>query len=212
MLSQNAPATRDFQLISGSLALDFVNTVGNRLSERRDYFQEAADVNRWARLAGLLKHEEVAAVTTRQLESLRSLREYLYHLFCRLISGGILSVQHVVRLNQMTGRAFSCRQLCIRQGQASWSWRASADRLIGIRGPILLSASELLASDDIHHLRQCADKACGWLFLDRSQGGKRVWCSMADCGNRAKAQRHYQRSAHNGGASNPRTRAASRSR
>ncbi|TAL94280.1 MAG: hypothetical protein EPN73_18145 [Paraburkholderia sp.] len=36
---------------------------------------------------------------------------------------------------------------------------------------------------------ECA--ACSWLFLDLSRSRSRRWCSMATCGNRAKAQRHY---------------------
>jgi predicted RNA-binding Zn ribbon-like protein len=43
-------------------------------------------------------------------------------------------------------------------------------------------------------MRQCADaKGCGWLFLDESRAGTRRWCSMGECGNRAKAHRHYLR-------------------
>ena len=34
---------------------------------------------------------------------------------------------------------------------------------------------------------------CGWLFIDRSKNKSRTWCDMAVCGNRAKANRHYQR-------------------
>lgn len=34
-------------------------------------------------------------------------------------------------------------------------------------------------------LRRCA--ACDTPFLDRSRGGRRRWCSMQRCGNRAKA-------------------------
>jgi predicted RNA-binding Zn ribbon-like protein len=40
-------------------------------------------------------------------------------------------------------------------------------------------------------IEQCEGDVCGWLFLDRSPAGRRRWCSMRDCGNRAKARRHY---------------------
>ena len=43
-------------------------------------------------------------------------------------------------------------------------------------------------------VRRCANPECGWLFLDDSRAGKRRWCSMLACGNRAKARRHYHRS------------------
>jgi predicted RNA-binding Zn ribbon-like protein len=38
---------------------------------------------------------------------------------------------------------------------------------------------------------RCAGHGCGWLFADPR--GRRRWCSMAVCGNRAKVRRHAQR-------------------
>ncbi|WP_327280958.1 MULTISPECIES: CGNR zinc finger domain-containing protein [unclassified Streptomyces] len=42
-------------------------------------------------------------------------------------------------------------------------------------------------------LRKCANPPCPLHFLDTSRKGERRWCSMAVCGNRAKAQRHRTR-------------------
>ncbi|MET9429483.1 MULTISPECIES: CGNR zinc finger domain-containing protein [unclassified Streptomyces] len=42
-------------------------------------------------------------------------------------------------------------------------------------------------------IRACAHKACVLHFFDTSRNGTRRWCSMAVCGNRAKASRHYAR-------------------
>ena len=58
---------------------------------------------------------------------------------------------------------------------------------------VALSARELLLALPGGRLRVCAGDECGWLFLDSSKAGRRRWCSMADCGNRAKARRHYAR-------------------
>lgn len=43
-------------------------------------------------------------------------------------------------------------------------------------------------------IRGCAHEACVLHFFDTSRNGTRRWCSMAACGNRAKASRHYARS------------------
>jgi predicted RNA-binding Zn ribbon-like protein len=40
-------------------------------------------------------------------------------------------------------------------------------------------------------IRRCANSACVLLFLDTSKGGRRRWCDMSTCGNRAKAATHY---------------------
>ncbi|MCZ2523227.1 MULTISPECIES: CGNR zinc finger domain-containing protein [Streptomyces] len=58
-----------------------------------------------------------------------------------------------------------------------------------------------LAADDYLHLlrtapdriRACANDDCILHFYDVSKNGTRRWCSMAGCGNRAKASRHYAR-------------------
>ncbi|MFF5971949.1 CGNR zinc finger domain-containing protein [Streptomyces sp. NPDC012769] len=46
-------------------------------------------------------------------------------------------------------------------------------------------------------IRACAHEACILHFFDTSRNGTRRWCSMAACGNRAKASRHYARTKDN---------------
>ena len=57
----------------------------------------------------------------------------------------------------------------------------------------LVSAIELVR-DRANRVRSCEHPKCVLWFVDTSKGGRRRWCSMDTCGNRAKAQRHYQRS------------------
>ncbi|MFI2432219.1 CGNR zinc finger domain-containing protein [Streptomyces sp. NPDC018693] len=63
-------------------------------------------------------------------------------------------------------------------------------------GPAWLAARNYLelltAAPD--RIRKCAHEACVLHFFDTSRNGTRRWCSMAACGNRAKASRHYARS------------------
>lgn len=42
-------------------------------------------------------------------------------------------------------------------------------------------------------LRPCANTECRLFLIDRSKPNTARWCSMAICGNRMKARRHYQR-------------------
>ncbi|MFI0485043.1 CGNR zinc finger domain-containing protein [Actinomadura sp. 9N215] len=42
-------------------------------------------------------------------------------------------------------------------------------------------------------LRPCANDECQLFLLDRSRANRARWCSMAGCGNREKARRHYNR-------------------
>ncbi len=49
---------------------------------------------------------------------------------------------------------------------------------------------EALATGDTDRFRICANDACRWVFEDTSRAGRRRWCDMASCGNRAKVQRY----------------------
>ncbi|MEU0100835.1 CGNR zinc finger domain-containing protein [Streptomyces sp. NPDC006267] len=50
-----------------------------------------------------------------------------------------------------------------------------------------------LIADRPDRIRPCANHACVLHFYDVSKNGTRRWCSMAGCGNRAKARRHHAR-------------------
>ncbi|MEV6367131.1 CGNR zinc finger domain-containing protein [Micromonospora musae] len=43
-------------------------------------------------------------------------------------------------------------------------------------------------------LRPCANPECRRFLIDHSKPNSARWCSMAICGNRMKARRHYERS------------------
>jgi predicted RNA-binding Zn ribbon-like protein len=71
-----------------------------------------------------------------------------------------------------------------------------------LRAPLWRVASsmeDLLTTDELARVRRCGaweradDGRCAWLFLDETRNHSRRWCSMAVCGNRMKARRHYQR-------------------
>jgi predicted RNA-binding Zn ribbon-like protein len=66
------------------------------------------------------------------------------------------------------------------------------------RGTSPAAARALLAWDALRiaspgRLRPCANDECRLFLIDRSKPNTARWCSMAICGNRMKARRHYQR-------------------
>jgi len=71
-------------------------------------------------------------------------------------------------------------------------WSIAVD--VGLERPVLelaREAADLLARTDLRHVKACPGTHCGWLFVDPS--GRRRWCTMEVCGNRAKARRHAER-------------------
>jgi predicted RNA-binding Zn ribbon-like protein len=187
------PSTQDFQFIAGNLALDFINTVGNRLGAARDYLTGVNELNRWTRLAALLPKGSALRLPSREMGTVRRTREELYRLFQPLALGLPISPGALARINRRFGSIAHKRQLRLSKDGISWFWDTPFDDPDYILGPLLLSATSLLANRPSARIRQCQGDTCGWLFLDRSPSGHRRWCSMSDCGNRAKASRHYWR-------------------
>ncbi|WP_233196275.1 CGNR zinc finger domain-containing protein [Trinickia soli] len=80
--------------------------------------------------------------------------------------------------------------LCV-EGRAAVRWTVRPEKAGSslIKDRLAIAANELLSQPILSNVRECS--ACSWLFLDLSRSRSRRWCSMATCGNRAKAQRHY---------------------
>ena len=74
------------------------------------------------------------------------------------------------------------------------SWETPDQLLV----PPAEAAARLLATGDRALVRPCQGPACTLWFYDRTRSHRRRWCSMATCGNRAKARNHRQRD-HQGG-------------
>ena len=57
------------------------------------------------------------------------------------------------------------------------------------------AAADLICNYDFRLIRSCEGSACCLMFLDRTKVHARRWCSMAVCGNRAKAEAYRARTA-----------------
>jgi hypothetical protein len=49
-------------------------------------------------------------------------------------------------------------------------------------------------------VKVCSAEDCRWAFYDASRNHSRTWCSMSDCGNKAKARAFRARQSPNAGA------------
>lgn len=75
-------------------------------------------------------------------------------------------------------------------GELHWRLEAPADRMVAVRAVLAWGALEQTRPG---RLRPCGNPECRLFLIDRSHGNRTQWCSMAVCGNRMKARRHYQR-------------------
>lgn len=60
-------------------------------------------------------------------------------------------------------------------------------------GTIAAAVARLAISGDWERVKICPADDCRWAFYDASRNRSRQWCSMAVCGNRAKARAHRER-------------------
>ncbi|HEY0500334.1 MAG TPA: CGNR zinc finger domain-containing protein [Kutzneria sp.] len=73
----------------------------------------------------------------------------------------------------------------------AWAPDLPAGRTAAARAVL---AWDKLRTDSPGRLRPCANPECRLFLIDHSKPNSARWCSMAVCGNRMKARRHYQRS------------------
>ena len=68
-----------------------------------------------------------------------------------------------------------------------------AARLVAddVVGELLAIVARAQADGTWQRMKACP--ACGWAFYDRSRNRSRTWCTMAICGNRAKARGYRAR-------------------
>jgi predicted RNA-binding Zn ribbon-like protein len=80
-------------------------------------------------------------------------------------------------------------------GEIEWTVSVQPERELALRAVLAFDA---LAKNSPGRLRPCANDECHLFLIDRSKAGTARWCSMASCGNRMKARRHYQKKSRNG--------------
>jgi predicted RNA-binding Zn ribbon-like protein len=199
---------RRFKLRGGVVCLDFVNTVGSRLTDRpREYLRSYEDLLGWARQAGLLAPEETEGLfrqaaldsegARETLSRALALREAIDRVISRAIAGESQDESDLSVLNRELSIALSHLRVMPSGGAYDWDWDLSGNdggaRLDGPLWPVAQSAAELLTSPKLGRVKVCAGEGCGWMFLDESRNNSRLWCDSRDCGNRERVRRHLAR-------------------
>jgi len=82
------------------------------------------------------------------------------------------------------------RAPAMKGGQITWILSVPPERELAVRAVV---AWDALARNNPGRLRPCANDECRLFLIDHSKANGARWCSMAVCGNRMKARRHYRR-------------------
>lgn len=182
MSATSAPVPDPRPLTGEPLALDLLNTRWTREQSVADLLRDTDGLAVWLAANGLGERFTADAATLRHtLQARDALRAAVdTRAGARPDTAGVDTVLGHGRIRPtLTGEGPGERA---EFRDATWGpgWLAARNYLE------LLSAAP-------DRIRGCAHEACVLHFFDTSRNGTRRWCSMAACGNRAKASRHYAR-------------------
>jgi predicted RNA-binding Zn ribbon-like protein len=157
-----------------ALLLDLLNTTPVVDGVPRDDLEQLEAARAWMRERGV-------AATNAELTALREARSALQAV--------VRGEQSARALRRFLG-AVTLRPVATGDG-LDWQMVVSE----GPRGAVrAVMAWDALRISSPGRLRPCANTECQLFLIDRSKTNTARWCSMAICGNRMKARRHYRRS------------------
>jgi predicted RNA-binding Zn ribbon-like protein len=188
-----------FAFVAERLWLDFVNS--DSAARGSDALYDFERFVRWMEGAKLLDGERASTMRRRAqqqpagalavLGDARRVRAVLRTLAERGETSHDVRSEALSEINRMLGRSAGTRRLELQEdGSFVRSFVPVGDAFAGLLIPIVESAADALILGELARVRCCADPRCGRVFQDETKNGRRRWCDMATCGNRAKAARH----------------------
>lgn len=198
-----ATSTSDMRLSGGHPALDFANTVDSRRGRwGPDFLHSFDDLLVLAERSAMLDSSRVFGLREKAsanperaralVDEAVALREAIHQVFIAEDTGGAYpsAALQVVETAAREGRS---RERLSRT-KSGFSWSLPFGELEDVGRAFALTAIELLITrNDRREVRECKGENCGWLFLDHSKGGHRIWCSDASCGTRSRIARFRRR-------------------
>ena len=206
-----------FTLIGERLWLDFVNTDDVRRGSRVDLLRDFESLVRFLEVVSLLDEERATGMRRRAqqqpagaaaaLVDARRVRAALRALAERGANSEKIRWDALTEINRVLGRSAGTRRLESRaDGSFARAFVPVGDAFAGLIIPIVEAAADSLIAGELARVRRCGDPRCFRVFYDATRNGRRRWCDMATCGNRAKAARfrERERAGDDPGASPPR--------
>ena len=182
--------------------LDFVNTLEFSKGMARDQFTDAAGAVIWLQQHQLLHRETTdvlirdvstdEAAALRLLQRIQKTRGALRELLDAAVERRPPAESALREVNRAL-RAPYVYELVPAADGVSLDHRHEGDPISGAMARLSEAIARELTQMDKERLRVCANDECRWVFRDNSPAGRRKWCDMSSCGNRAKAARHRER-------------------
>jgi predicted RNA-binding Zn ribbon-like protein len=181
-------------------ALDFVNTLSYNKGEPYERFTDVPTTVHWLQGHALLHKEMVSDLLERYehedgtplLQRVWRTRAALRELLDASVERRPPKASALKEINRAL-RAQYLIELVPAADGVSLDHRHEGDPINGAMARLSEAVARELTQGDAYRMRVCANDECRWVFRDYSAAGRRKWCDMASCGNRAKAARHRER-------------------
>lgn len=181
-------------------ALDFLNTIATPRDVPVEWLADGNDLIDWLQQAKLIEAADAARIRETGSAALdevaqraREFRDWLRGFVSRHLGKPLRATAQIAPLNDLLAGDNSFQQVEAVGGRLLlrrvYRWESPAELL----QPIAATVAELICHQNFRLIRSCAGSPCTLLFLDRTKAHARRWCSMAVCGNRAKAAAHRAR-------------------
>jgi predicted RNA-binding Zn ribbon-like protein len=196
-------STTDMPLSGGHPALDFANTVDSRRGRwGPDLLKSYVDIIVLAQRIGLIDEEQAGDLVAlckgnprkaaAALKEAVQLRESIYAFFLSEDARQPYSNEAFEVVHDFAKRGRACQVLS--KANDGFKWLQPLTELTDLVDLFAEAATELITSrHDRRLIRECKGDNCGWLFLDTSRSGRRLWCSEATCGTNERVKRFRKR-------------------
>ncbi|HXG40355.1 MAG TPA: CGNR zinc finger domain-containing protein [Candidatus Limnocylindrales bacterium] len=191
----NRPASRPPHHHHATLedALDFLNTLEHDDGVTIEHLPTPEAAVAWLAGRGLLHPEAVPTdAGEAALPRIRRVRSALREVYDAVVEERAPDARALATVNRAL-RAREILELVPGPGGLSLGHRHVGDPVDDALARLIEPLVEELVSGRRDRLRICANEECRWVFLDESPAGRRRWCSMTSCGNRAKVARYRAR-------------------
>lgn len=192
-------AMHESLFLSGSLALDLVNTEMIIRGKKCDVFTSPAALARWWDEAceqhpddcSFVVADEPVSWSNALLAEVKALRTTLRILYSCVVQQQPLEQAAFKRLNEVLALGYPALQqtatgtvkpvICLRTPKQG-----------PLILPIALSALHLFTDKDQQRLHVCKNERCILFFYDSTKNGTRQWCSLS-CMNRSRSISNYKK-------------------
>jgi predicted RNA-binding Zn ribbon-like protein len=181
--------------LGGQPAIDFLNTAMTPDGVAVETIPDGRAFLEWLVGAGLLSESEASKLSRRfgakgldtAATEARKVREWARDWVVRWrVRPAAAYGDEIATLNKLLAREASTHELVATREGLKLEERPQLESAPALISLVAMQLAALLTTENAALIRDCAGTGCTLTFIDRTKAHRRMFCSAAACGNRAK--------------------------